>query len=66
MLKLKTRTMLLRQGARIARINHGLGYPRTKLRSSAAAKRHCSIWLGALRRVGLFHPPGGARVRGEP
>jgi len=66
MLKLKTRTMLLRQGTRIAKINHGHGYPRTKLRSGAAAKRHCNIWLGVLRRVGLFNPPGGARVRGEP
>lgn len=68
MLKLKTRTTLKRNGARLNRINRGheLTNQRTALRSDAAINRHCAIYLAAARRAGAFHPPGGARVRGEP
>lgn len=68
MLKLKTRTMLKRNGARLNRINrsHELDEQRTTLRSDAAINRHCALYLSAARRAGAFHPPGGARVRGEP
>jgi hypothetical protein len=68
MLHLKTRTMLRRQGARIARINRGYDArnQRSVLHGAAAANRHCSIILSRARRAGCFHPTGGARVRGEP
>lgn len=68
MLKLKTRTMLKRNGARLTRINRAddLSIRRSALLSRAVINRHCALYLAAARRSGTFHPPGGARVRGEP
>lgn len=64
---LKTRQALRRNGALIARINRGRDYiKRSRLNDAATSNRHCMLYLQMACRAGFFHPPGGARVRGEP
>lgn len=66
MMRLKTKTALLRNGAANARQLAIPTEPRSALLSPAAINRHCSIYLAQARRAGAFHPAGGCRMRGEP